>query len=290
MHLFLTLETQALPTDEHHKWIQRNLDYYALDPMLQLVTSRFPLSRKYDINWIVANHMGVNPLWMTEALCQVIQVRSGMRVLDLGCGKALGSIFLAREFGAKVWAVDSTVEESENRKRVLDFGLDGLIVCMQADASSLPFDEDFFDLAISVNAFQYFGTDPYFMDYFSNFIKESGQIGMIVPGSKSELVERPNHLQALQGYLDYHSPEWWRYQWGVADKVTVEVADMIPDGSKLFLYWLKLCEEKGAYKDFEPDRRRQTSELIQMLEADDDRNLGYVRIVSRRLTRSRGGR
>ena len=30
----------------------------------------------------------------------------GMRVLDLGCGKGLSSIFLAKEFGVQVWAAD----------------------------------------------------------------------------------------------------------------------------------------------------------------------------------------
>ncbi len=43
--------------------------------------------------------MGPNVLWLTEALSQVMELKRGMRVLDMGCGKAVSSIFLAREFG-----------------------------------------------------------------------------------------------------------------------------------------------------------------------------------------------
>jgi len=37
---------------------------------------------------------------------QVLTLRPGMRVLDLGCGTALTSIFLAREYDVEVWATD----------------------------------------------------------------------------------------------------------------------------------------------------------------------------------------
>jgi ubiquinone/menaquinone biosynthesis C-methylase UbiE len=41
--------------------------------------------------------MGPNPLWLTEWLCELMDLRPGMRVLDLGCGRAPSSIFLAFE-------------------------------------------------------------------------------------------------------------------------------------------------------------------------------------------------
>jgi len=39
-----------------------------------------------------------------------------MRVLDLGCGKALSSIFLAKEYGTQVWATDLWISATDNRK------------------------------------------------------------------------------------------------------------------------------------------------------------------------------
>ena len=69
--------------------------------------------------------MGSNPLWMTEWLCERLDLQPGMRVLDLGCGYAKSSIFLAREFGVQVWATDLWVPATENWQRIRDAKLDG---------------------------------------------------------------------------------------------------------------------------------------------------------------------
>jgi cyclopropane fatty-acyl-phospholipid synthase-like methyltransferase len=41
-----------------------------------------------------------------------------MRVLDLGCGRAMSSIFLRRQFGVQVWATDLWFSASENHPGV----------------------------------------------------------------------------------------------------------------------------------------------------------------------------
>ena len=51
------------------------------------VSSRFPRSSQYHPEWITAGVSGgANALWLTEWLSEVIELRPGMRVLDLGCG------------------------------------------------------------------------------------------------------------------------------------------------------------------------------------------------------------
>lgn len=64
----------------------------------------FPRSAKYDPEWVLANEMGPNARWLTEWLCEALSIEPGMRVLDTGCGRAMSSIFLAREFGLQMWA------------------------------------------------------------------------------------------------------------------------------------------------------------------------------------------
>ena len=59
--------------------------------------------------------MGPNALWLMEALAEVLPIEPGMRVLDLGCGRAMTSIFLAKEFGAEVWATDLWIDASANQ-------------------------------------------------------------------------------------------------------------------------------------------------------------------------------
>ena len=63
------------------------------------------------------NLMGPNPLWLAEALSQVMPLTAGLRVLDLGCGRAISSIFLAREFGVQVWAADLWIAANDNWTR-----------------------------------------------------------------------------------------------------------------------------------------------------------------------------
>ncbi len=63
-----------------------------------LTLDDFPRSASYDAQWMLENTMGPNAVWLAEALCQVIVLQPGMRVMDLGCGKAISSIFLVKEF------------------------------------------------------------------------------------------------------------------------------------------------------------------------------------------------
>jgi hypothetical protein len=47
-----------------------------------------------------------NPLWMIERLSASLELKPGMRVVDLGFARAMSSIFLRREFGVQVWATE----------------------------------------------------------------------------------------------------------------------------------------------------------------------------------------
>ena len=87
--------------------------------------SLYPRSQKYDIDWMVQNSMGPNVIWLTEALTGVMTLEPGMRVLDMGCGKAISFIFLAKEFGVEVWAADLWVKPTENWERIRGADLDG---------------------------------------------------------------------------------------------------------------------------------------------------------------------
>ena len=88
----------------------------------RLLSDRFPLSNKYNPAWLVAGCSGgANPLWLTEWLTRNLELRPGMRVLDLGCGRALSSIFLRLEFEVEVWACRLVVQRlsklEENPRR-----------------------------------------------------------------------------------------------------------------------------------------------------------------------------
>src|SRR5258708_34830704 len=118
-----------------------------------------------------------NSLWLTEWLAPALDLRAGMRVLDLGCGRASSSIFLRREFGVQVWATDLWFSASENIQRIRDAGVEDGVFPIHADARSLPFAADFFDAIMSIDSFPYYGTDDLYLNYLAHFVKPGGPLG-----------------------------------------------------------------------------------------------------------------
>src|SRR5437870_12150452 len=115
----------------------------------RLLTDRFPRSSQYHPEWVLANASGgANALWLVEWLCEALALRPGMRVLDLGCGRAMSSVFLRREFGVEVWAADLWFDPSENLRRVQDAGVADGVFPLRADPRSLPFAAAVFDAIV----------------------------------------------------------------------------------------------------------------------------------------------
>src|SRR5579872_3516619 len=103
------------------------------------MSQRFPRADRYDLEWIRGGASGgANCLWLTEWLAERMTLEPGMRVLDLGSGRASSSIFLHREFGVQVWATDLWFSVSENLKRIREAGVAGGVFPIHADAHSLP--------------------------------------------------------------------------------------------------------------------------------------------------------
>ena len=84
----------------------------------RFVSQRFPRASGYHPEWIMASVSGgANSLWLSEWLTEALDLRPGMRVLDLDCGRGASSIFLGREFDVQVWATDLWNNVSERFQR-----------------------------------------------------------------------------------------------------------------------------------------------------------------------------
>ncbi len=237
-----------------------------------LIDPNFPKASKYHPDWILASASGgANSLWLTEWLARDLDLKPGMRVLDLGCGRAASSIFLHREFEVQVWAVDLWFSPSENLQRVNDAGAGQGVFPLRAEAGSLPFPSGFFDVIVCVDSFSYFGTDDTAITKLSRFLKPGGQIGIVGAGLMKEIEnDVPSHLKTWwePELWSLHSPGWWKRHWERTGCVDVETADTMEEGWRLWKQWHEIIA---------PDNRVE----IQAVQEDAGRFLGYVRVIGR---------
>lgn len=119
--------------------------------------NEFIRTKKYDKDFLKANMMGPNSMMLLEELLTDIPLNPRMRVLDLGCGNGLTSIFLAKEYGVQVFALDLWVSATDNYRRFQEAGVDDMVIPIHGNALDMPFANDFFDAVISVDAYHYVG-------------------------------------------------------------------------------------------------------------------------------------
>jgi len=238
-----------------------------------LVSDRFPRASQYNPEWVLANASGgANALWLTEWLTTAMDLRPGMRVLDLGCGRASSSIFLRREFGVQVWATDLWFGAAENFQRIMDAGVEDGVFPLHADARSLPFAPNFFDAIVCVDSIYYYGTDDLYLNYLANFVKPGGSIGLAGAGLVREFEGSiPDYLREVwtQDYWSFHSAPWWRRHWERTGIIDIDLADTMPDGWQFWLEWQRAVAPDNATE-------------IKALEADSGRSFTYVRLAGRR--------
>ena len=242
----------------------------------RLVQPAFPRSAKYHPNWMLENPFGGNAVWLTEWLTCDLKIESGMRVLDLGCGRAKSSIFLAKEFDLQVWATDLWISATENRQRIEAAQESQRVFPIHADARSLPFAAEFFDAILCTDAYPYFGTDDLYLNYLAQFLKPGGPIGIAGAGLMQELDGHvPTHLEPLweQDFHALHTVAWWKNHWAKTGILDIDLAETMQDGIGIWRTWNDaIATEQGNKSGWFAD----------VLDRDAGRYLGYFRLRGRR--------
>jgi ubiquinone/menaquinone biosynthesis C-methylase UbiE len=198
-----------------------------------------------------------------------------MRVLDLGCGKAVSSIFFAREFHASVWAIDPKVLPHGNFRRIAAAGCRGKVFPLSADARDLPFRERFFDVAVAIDSIHYFGTGESFLPGLRRHLKPGGYIGVVDVGFSSE-IERPGDIPDFlrtsfeRHWWFVHSVGWWKAAWEKSGGIEVLRAEVLPESQQILHEYVLESTAAGA-----------EDEICRAVRQDADERIVLFRLVAR---------
>lgn len=165
---------------------------------------------KYDKSFIDENMMGPNSMLVLEEMVESLGLKKGMRVLDIGCGRGLTSIFLSKEYGVEVYATDLWTSATENFERFKKMGVENNIIPLCFDATTMPFADGYFDAVISVDSYHYFGNnDEYFGNYIAPLLKKDGIVAISFPSIK-QAFEFENIPDEMKPYWDSEAFHMWR--------------------------------------------------------------------------------
>jgi cyclopropane fatty-acyl-phospholipid synthase-like methyltransferase len=206
---------------------------------------------EFDDEFVMDNMMGPNSLRLIEEMTKDLDLKEGMRVLDLGCGKGLTSIYLARKFGVTVYATDLWISATENDNRFRDLGFQDQIIPIQADVHDLPYAEEYFDAIICIDAYHYFGYEEGFLDkHLAPLLKKGGQILIGVPGLQKEFDDGVPEEMKPYYQLDYnfHTCEWWRSLWEASNLVKDIHCREMECPKQAWKEWLS-CDNEHAKQD-----------------------------------------
>jgi len=233
----------------------------------------FTKSNRYDFDFVKENMMGPNAMKILEEMSESLKFEKGMRILDLGCGRGLTSIFLAKEYDVTVFATDLWISATDNYERIKSMGLEDKIIPIHAEAHDLPFANEFFDAAICIDAYNFFGAEKdYLTNHFAPLVKKGGQIAVAVPGLKKDFTDGvPSELQPYWvDDINLYSCDWWYNLWKTSDLVNIQECKELNCFEEAWKDWL-MCDNDFARRD------------IGMMEAEGGNYFNLVSIIATKL-------
>lgn len=220
-------------------------ELYDLFPRIAMTD--YPELSGYSWEECHQNSLGGGALFLASEMAQMMNLEAGMRVLDLGCGYALSSIFLAKHYGVTVVAADNHISPKANWNGIQREGLEDHVIPVKMDARNIFFPEGYFDAVFSMNAYLYFGTDDLYLPYLTRFIRSSGRICIAGPCYAEELSpDTPKELLEDES-VAYHSPGWWEDHFAKSGLVNVLQCQEHPKGREFWLDMLRWIIEDTQY-------------------------------------------
>lgn len=116
---------------------------------------------------------------MAERLCPAVALRAGERVLDVACGTGTAALVAARHYCevAGIDFVPELIERARLRADAEGYGIDWRV----GDAQDLPFEDDAFDVVLSVYGVQFAPDQHRAASELLRVCRPGGRIGLASP-------------------------------------------------------------------------------------------------------------
>ena len=222
--------------------------------------SKYPEINEYSRNMIYEEKMGPGGLYLAALMARKLNLKPGMKVLDLGCGKGATSVFLAKNYNVRVFSVDLWIDSTILYNKIIQHGLDEKIIPLNLDITSkIPFAKNYFDVIFCMDSIHYYGGNIDFWEHILPYLKNNGQLCIGSPCFSGEFSEET--LKKLPFVYDdgtdlwpnefskYQSPKWWKALLEKTGKFDVIESNELEDG---IIFWeddvLHNLENNGEIK------------------------------------------
>jgi SAM-dependent methyltransferase len=202
--------------------------------------------------------VGPGGLYLVSRLAKNLALRPGDWVLDLGCGAAESSLYLAERYGARVVAADLWTDPAHNAHKISERGCRDRVIPMRLDASKpLPFASGYFNGILVINNLNFYGTDLAVIDQIARTLKPGG---IFCSGGEClnqeftpEQIADPPQVYAFAqpvwegDFMTSHSPPWWAEHVARSPLLDVEFCREVEEGRRYYEEQALIAEPEGYF-------------------------------------------
>jgi len=136
----------------------------------------------------------------TEEFVSTLNLKPGMKVLDIGCGTGGSAFYMAEKYGVHVLGVDlsqNMLDIAYMHKGEMPEKVQNLVQFRYLDATQACFPENYFDVVYSRDAIMHIADKEPLYEKILTWLKPGGTL------LNSEYVHGRNHPNLSRAYLDY---------------------------------------------------------------------------------------
>ncbi len=192
-------------------------------------------TRKYPDDEYYLLSGGPGGIYLADQIAQKMNIQESDVVLDIGSGHLISSIYLAKEYGCRVFAFDLWVEATTNWNTIKKYGIEDKIIPIHGNVYDLPFAYDYFDKMFAMGSYHYFGKNEAFTNMIIRYLKQGGILGIGGPTYVTDDRQKCYDIYSDDGENTwYESPSWWKKHLSKCKTLKVTYSDIAEKGYEMW--------------------------------------------------------